>query len=304
MNKEELILKWLNRESMSSSEMKAFEELDVYQSVIKIGEGATSFRAPEFNQEESLQHLLETRNQNSRLKKFLDTPIVSWMVRIAAIFILGFAVYFIGFTSNGSKNLQTTIAETKGFNLPDQSRVVLNAASTIAYDKEHWKNNRSVKLEGEAYFKVAKGKKFDVKTKQGTVSVLGTEFNVINRGSFFQVQCYEGRVGITVNKKYYELTKGQSVQLVEGTLHQFSDLQSAPSWLDNVSSFKSVPLYLVIEEFERQYGKKINYNTIDSKLLFTGNFVNSDFKSALQSIIVPMQLKYSINHNIITLYKD
>ena len=44
-----------------------------------------------------------------------------------------------------------------------------------------WKNERSVNLDGEGFFKVAKGSKFDVETSAGTVSVVGTQFNVKNR---------------------------------------------------------------------------------------------------------------------------
>ena len=46
--------------------------------------------------------------------------------------------------------------------LPDGSEVHLNAATTLSYHPYWWKMNREVKLQGEAYFVVAKGKKFTV----------------------------------------------------------------------------------------------------------------------------------------------
>ena len=42
--------------------------------------------------------------------------------------------------------------------LPDHSEVVLNADSEITYKKSNWDTNRKLELQGEAYFKVAKGK--------------------------------------------------------------------------------------------------------------------------------------------------
>ena len=68
----------------------------------------------------------------------------------------------------------------------------LNELSQLEYNASKWDENRSLELKGEAFFDVEKGKRFDVTTEFGNVSVLGTEFNVLSRDSIFKVSCYEG----------------------------------------------------------------------------------------------------------------
>jgi len=63
--------------------------------------------------------------------------------------------------------------------------VVLNSKSTISFNKTDWKNNRQLTLDGEAYFKVEKGSTFTVNTNNGSVTVLGTQFNVNSTRRFF-----------------------------------------------------------------------------------------------------------------------
>jgi len=77
--------------------------------------------------------------------------------------------------------LSTAKGETYTVKLPDGSMVWLNAASSLSYSPTLNQNGkRSVKLEGEAYFQVAKDKKhpFIVETQKQTVEVLGTHFNI------------------------------------------------------------------------------------------------------------------------------
>ena len=62
-------------------------------------------------------------------------------------------------------------------NLPDGSKVHLNAETRLSYKPYWWRFSRELKLEGEAFFKVNKGKKFSVRSEFGTTSVSGTSFN-------------------------------------------------------------------------------------------------------------------------------
>lgn len=74
--------------------------------------------------------------------------------------------------------VQTTYGEQKQIHLSDGSTVWLNASSKLSYTKKH---PRTLKLEGEGFFEVAKDKKhpFTVTTADHiTVKALGTSFNV------------------------------------------------------------------------------------------------------------------------------
>ena len=65
-------------------------------------------------------------------------------------------------------------------NLPDGSKVWLNAGSSLKYPTQFNDKQRVVSMQGEAYFEVESDKEhpFIVKTKQLTVEATGTAFNV------------------------------------------------------------------------------------------------------------------------------
>ena len=65
-------------------------------------------------------------------------------------------------------------------NLPDGSKVWLNAGSSLKYPTQFSDKQRVVSMQGEAYFEVESDKEhpFIVKTKQLTVEATGTAFNV------------------------------------------------------------------------------------------------------------------------------
>ena len=112
----------------------------------------------------------------------------AWLLKAAAIFIIGFAISWIVF--NGASSIETfetvysTVETPKGsstvINLPDGSTIWLNAESKLKYPLDFSHGEREVYLEGEAFFDVAKDKKrqFFVKTSDLTVKVFGTSFNV------------------------------------------------------------------------------------------------------------------------------
>lgn len=94
---------------------------------------------------------------------------------------------FKGILSAPSKRaLQFTLSTPKGgqyqVTLPDGTQVWLNAASTLRYPSRFLEDARVVELDGEAYFDVRHADKmpFIVKTNNHQISVLGTEFNVMN----------------------------------------------------------------------------------------------------------------------------
>ncbi|MFT3902488.1 MAG: FecR family protein [Niabella sp.] len=76
--------------------------------------------------------------------------------------------------------VSTTLGAKSQVLLPDGSKVWLNAASKLHYDKQFNGKLREVYLDGEAYFDVRKDKKrpFIVHTSDIDIRVLGTAFNV------------------------------------------------------------------------------------------------------------------------------
>ena len=165
----------------------------------------TSFKAPEFSVDNSYDELHASLGTKDQKQNWLKP-----LLRAAAILAICFSVYY--YTTTLDSKFDTQIANRENIELPDDSQVVLNSNSTLTFNERNWTDNREVKLSGEAFFKVAKGKKFDVITESGTVSVLGTEFNVKQRQNYFEVACFEGLVAVRMDEEFVKLHPGENIK--------------------------------------------------------------------------------------------
>ncbi|MDH7444729.1 FecR family protein [Aquimarina sp. 2201CG14-23] len=301
MKKEDIIKKWLNYEQLTKQESEAFEQLSAYDSYVKISDASKKFKAPNYNSSEHYQTLYKELVPQKTVP--LKRSYLPNLVRIAAVFAIGIGLYF-SFFKEYNTTYTTLASEKSTIELPDTSTAILNALSSIEYNKKNWPNQRSLTLTGEAFFKVADGKKFDVHTSSGIVSVLGTQFNIKQRGNYFEVTCYEGVVSVTTGNQVKYLKAGDVLELSSKIIKEKKINRQEPHWINDRSSFYSTPYSKVLKELEWQYGVTITTKNIDKTILFTGNFVHSDIQTALKSITIPMRLKYVINNKTVTLFKE
>lgn len=289
MEKNYFLAKWLNQEITEEELLKHISD-EEFQSYKKIIAATEALKAPEFNTEEALKKALLVRNKTSKVKKLHF--IKYWYSAAAMLAILVSSYYFI---SNKNTNYTTQLAEKITFELPDNSKVNLNADSKITYKSKNWNTKRELNLKGEAYFNVEKGSKFTVKTNLGLVSVLGTQFNVVVRDTYFEVNCYEGLVSVNYKNKLIKVPAGSGFKMLNSkTAFTSENTAQIPSWIENNSSFKSMPYKYVVKELERQFNIKIEYDQIHSETLFTGNFTHTNLEMALQAISIPLNLEFTI----------
>ena len=299
MNKDQDILKWFNDE-ISTEEIKRLYPEEDFSVLEKAGFYSKQIEVPKIDPEKALADF-KSRLSKKDEPKVIPLTFKSFM-RIAAILVIMLsASYFVFF--NNDKSFKTNFAETETLNLPDNSEVILNAQSSLSYNKKDWKNNRILDLDGEAFFKVTKGNKFRVLTDAGTVEVLGTQFNVKERDNYFEVKCFEGSVAVNFNDKESILKPGKSFRVINGEVISMDDFNSKqPSWLTEESSFENVPLWQVIEELENQYDIKIIHKNIDTSVLFSGTFTHKNLNIALQSVTIPLKLSYKLSDNTVEFY--
>lgn len=289
MDREYLIKKWLSND-LTPTEKKAFEFLDDYDEHIEIIDGLQYFKASNFSKAANFEELENRMESRTPVRK------INWikpLMRIAGLFIIGLGVYYFFFFNNLTV-VNTMASQKTTIELPDSSRVILNAITEIGYNKENWAQNREVSLDGEAFFKVAKGKVFDVVTDKGIVTVIGTQFNVKHRLDYFEVICYEGVVRVQTKNIAKKLFKGDIIQLYDGELLSSRTLSEQPQWIENMSVFQSVPYIEVIYELERQYNVELDIKSINIEYNFTGSFVHDHLEDALKSITEPLELNYTI----------
>lgn len=300
MSKENDILKWFNGE-ISTEEIKALHPNEDFSALEKSGFYAKQLRAPQIDSEKALADF-KLRSFAKDEPKVIPLNFKSFLKIAAVLVVMLTSSYFIFFNNTTAYN--TDIAETTTFNLPDDSEVVLNSKSSLTYNKKNWKKDRSLELDGEAFFKVTKGEKFTVNTEAGSIEVLGTQFNVKERHNYFEVKCYEGSVKVTQNGKTSILTPGKSVRVIKGVVTEVDDFRDqSPSWLSKESSFNKVPLWQVVEELQLKYNLTITVAAdVDTLELYSGSFTHTDKNVALQAVTIPLKLSYKINGNDVEFY--
>ena len=298
---ENYLAKWLNNE-LSGEELAAFKKTDEYASYQKILEASNTLEGPSFDVEKALDDF-KRKNFGKGGKVVQLNPFKKMLRVAAAVAVIMVASYF--YIDSLGETVSTQYAERSEVVLPDASEIILNADSEISYNKKKWDKKRNISLEGEAFFKVAKGKRFTVSTEDGMVTVLGTQFNVENRKGFFEVTCFEGLVSVTFNNKEIKLPAGTSFLAINGEVKQTEGPNTVePSWINNESTFKSIPLAYVLDEFQRQYNVKVKTQNVDIDQLFTGTFSNTNIDLALQSISVPSKIKFKLEGNKVLFYAE
>ena len=220
-----------------------------------------------------------------------------WAISMAAA-ILIFITITTTFFSNKTTLNKTDYGQNNTISLLDGSEVVINAKSEISYQKDNWKTKREVFLIGEAFFKVKKGSTFTVNTKNGSITVLGTQFNVKSTSDYFEVICYSGKVKVTNDNTEYILNPTQGYRKINGNLSEnINESDIKPNWLSDETSYKSVPLKYVLKDVENQFDVVFNTKNINTSILFTGSFTHKNKEVAFKTIFNAMELDYNMANN-------
>ena len=304
MHDEELIKKWLSGE-LSDTEKKEFESSEEFAGINRLLKAVDAFKAPEYNIDSEYKRLSENiHHRNTTIPLFKR---IIPVLKIAAILIIAITAGFFSIDYFGSKSINNRwIAELEEVYLPDSSIVSLNTDSKIRFSSRKWEGERNVELVGQAFFKVKEGSSFNVITKQGTVTVIGTEFDVIDRDNYYEVTCYSGLVKVVAGQNSVTLKPGSVFRIVNGKEENYSiSEKTQPDWLFGESSFRSVPYGFVINELERQYKVSVDAKNIDLDKLFTGGFVHDNLEIALGSITIPVDLNFEVNGNkVVITFED
>ena len=169
--------------------------------------------------------------------------------------------------------------------LADGTNVWLNARTTIQYPITFNSKERLVKLDGEAYFDVAKDKTkpFIVQTNKYNVEVLGTQFDVDSYSGteIFETTLMEGSVRIsslTDDTESLTLTPHNKAYLHNGKLRvKPVDDYSSYRWREGLICFKKETFASIMKDFEKYYGINIYITNIQvQKYLYTGKFRQTD----------------------------
>jgi len=190
--------------------------------------------------------------------------------------------------------------------LSDGTKVVLNAGSKIRYPNYFTGPNRTVELEGEAYFEVAKDKQrpFLVKAKNASIEVLGTHFNVdtYEQQDKVEVTLLEGSVKITKEGTNNILLPGQKAIVSRAIDIIKADTSQAIAWTNNLFNFKGMELKEILTQVSDWYDIEVDEKLQVPEIKLSG-IISRDLplSKILELISMSSGLQFSLNEKKIIL---
>lgn len=192
-------------------------------------------------------------------------------------------------------------------NLSDGTKIWLNAATKLKFPTKFQGENRSVELDGEAYFEVAKDKKhpFLVKSDLQTVEVLGTHFNINNYNSEPAVKTtlLEGSIKVSNSEAEKFITPGEQA-ILNGKHFDIVkvDPTTAIDWKNGEFRFKNENLEHILRKLSRWY--KVRFvveDSLEHLPAFSGSVSRFDQISVVLKMLEETgNVKFYIEGNVIT----
>lgn len=174
--------------------------------------------------------------------------------------------------------------------LPDESRVQLNAGSSLEYPAAFGSEIRNVWLKGEGYFIVTTSEvPFVVETTQARTTVLGTEFNVRTWDATTQVYVNSGRVAVHSNNAVQaaevEVLPGQLAVCDNGPITvQPTEPGPLLSWRQGGLVFSNRPLASALADMERHFAVTVTASPNLLQLSITASFRDETFQTVLETL--------------------
>ncbi|MDN5285638.1 MAG: ferric-dicitrate binding protein FerR, regulates iron transport through sigma9 [Mucilaginibacter sp.] len=267
--------------------------------------------------------------------------------KVAAVITL-FGVLSVILIKHYSQNVQSIreVATNKGgikkIILTDGTLVWLNAGSKLNYNTDFDKKNRTVYLEGEAFFEIAPGKKtipFIVNTKNYTIRDIGTKFNLkaYPNDAFFETTVVKGEVSVegNIDSNTHEMSriyvKPQQLLRIcyhprkEKYTYKPDDTQDVKNlneiqvlqidsvkmdkydgWKENLLVFDGNTLDEISKVLERRYDVKIVMDDASlQNIRYSGSFKNiATIDKVLALIKGNTAINYTITGNTINITKN
>ncbi|MCD0488339.1 FecR domain-containing protein [Pedobacter sp. MC2016-14] len=190
-------------------------------------------------------------------------------------------------------------------NLPDGTKVWLNAASELKFPIRFAVNERRVELQGEAYFEVFKNRDspFHVKTRHQDLEVLGTHFNInaFDDEQETQTTLLEGAVSIVPDRvapsiPYSTVLKaGQQATLTNSSMNvEKADVDEAISWKNGMFHFSDTRFSSIMRQASRWYDVDVRYENGVPELRYSGEVSRSVNAAAFLDMLKYLGVKFRI----------
>ncbi|WP_321332587.1 FecR family protein [uncultured Bacteroides sp.] len=232
------------------------------------------------------------------------------IIKVAAMLAVLFAMHFYYSSKEEEMSLAfNTVKVPSGqrvnLELPDGTKVCVNACSELTYPAVFSKEKRNVKLKGEAFFEVAHNanKPFVVETELCDVEALGTVFNVEAYPNSGEVSTalLSGKVRITdrYNADNRILLSPNQESEFTGQIFKVGNIRYPDHlrWREGLLCFQNMPVDKLIKELEKYYDVHfvISKSDILTHILSGKLRINEGIDHALRVLQKNVFFEYSRN---------
>ena len=186
--------------------------------------------------------------------------------------------------------------------LVDGTQVWLNSGSKLIYPKEFRNKTRTVKLEGEGYFKIQadKNHRFDVELTNGMrVSAYGTEFNIsaYYGNNDIEVVLAEGNIDIiSENNQSFSLKPDHQLTLSEGKpIVEKTNVYAKTAWKDGRMVFRRAGMKEIVRKLALHFNADIEL--LDEEIgdfQLSATFTNESLLQILRLIEKSTPIRFTV----------
>lgn len=295
---DDFLARWLS-DDLTPEEKAEFENSAEGKEYAQMIQAADRLTAPAYDVNGELAKFKNRVAEASAVKETKTIrmrPIFRYAVA-ACVTAIAVTAYFL--LQSPLTEISTSPGQQEIVMLPDGSEVKMNGTSALVFNEKTWAENRAVKISGEAFFQVKKGSSFVVNTDYGSVTVLGTSFNVKTRNQKLEVICFTGKVNVASTNADRDLLPGDGVRVEQGSVTSSwkKDMGAAqPSWLNGLTVFEEeVPLREAVDELVNVFGIEIlDFNVADT-MKYRGAFPHVSAASAVDLVLEPLDIRYEFD---------
>lgn len=194
--------------------------------------------------------------------------------------------------------------------LPDSSHIWLNAAASLRWKEDFNQKVRSVQLTGEGFFDVhgQTGKPFIIHTRDLTIQVLGTQFNVeaYPAEGLTRVSLVQGKVKVRAGKDNTILKPGYAAVYnneEKGIAVNETDAGKVAAWREGAFSATDLPLRDAVMRLCTRYGYNVRWeNAQGADKNISVMFRTDTFTKMLDNLCYISRKRYRISERQVTIY--
>lgn len=282
--------------------------------------------------EDALRHLWEEPNNLSKddVLKALDRfkskknstklkgrKLILWQYAAAIVILVCITTAYL-FTINQTTSdviyaeNSSLKGETNTIELPDGSTVMINSSTILIYPENFGEKSRTIYLTGEANFQVSRNEKipFIVKSKDFSVTALGTEFNVSSypNEDYYKATLIKGSIQIENQEQFIDqILEIEDQFTYNNNTNTYSisktNIEDVTAWQRGELAFRGATVKDIIQVLEREYDIIFHNNSKDTDF-YTFKFQKN---TPLEKVLEVMQnvmdgFSYVLKENICYIY--